>query len=113
MARRRWSCGLSEEWVSGEAGLTGVPWLLQASGCVDVREGLLEGPVIDTPEPVVVEVVPSGDDEVDVQLLPDPPHLQTSNIDLIEEPQDFTEKEKEEKRVSRERNGESGGGIID
>ncbi|MBI0385083.1 hypothetical protein JBE27_54695 [Streptomyces albiflaviniger] len=54
---------------------TEVPRLLEARCRVDVFEGFFELLVMDALQPVLVEVVPGGDDEVDVQLLANLPHL--------------------------------------
>lgn len=63
--------------------LTGVPWLVEALGGVDVGEGFFEGLVIDAGEAVLVEVVAGGDDEVDVHLLPYYSHLHAHILLLI------------------------------
>ena len=55
--------------------LTEVPRLLQALGGVDIGEGFFKLLVMDARQAVLVEVVAGGDHEVDVQLLPDLPHL--------------------------------------
>lgn len=57
--------------------ITGVPRLLEAFSRVDASEGLLEGLVVDAREAIVIEVVASGDDEVDAHLLGCQPHRQT------------------------------------
>lgn len=72
--------------VSDSVKLTEVPRFLQALGRVDVCEGLLERVVIHARQAGVVEVVPGGYDEVDVQLLPDPPHLHRVKLLLLLSP---------------------------
>ena len=65
------------------AGLTCVPGLLEALGGVYVGERLLKGLVIDTSETILVEVVADIDNEIDVHLLPDDPHLHVSVHSVI------------------------------
>ena len=52
---------------------------MEALGGVYVSERLLKGLIIDTSETILVEVVADTNNEIEVHLLPDYPHLHTQN----------------------------------
>ena len=75
---KKWCCS-----NTSDGNRTQVPRLLQALRRVDIGEGLLERLVIRARQAVLVEVVPGGYDEVDVELLPNLSHLHMGNHSLF------------------------------